>query len=151
MIYKYILSISGDGLYPERLFEHIQGKFVVASHFKPIDLKPVDNSEQYGYGSVSFWHPKKFSNEDNIAKYENDFIEFIGNNYPLFVENRAVEFEIFIEIYFDGGQCNFEIFNKELLNSLGRYRVSLPISIYVLKKREIQKWEKEIKLTWECR
>lgn len=151
MIYKYDFSISGDNLYPEKIINKIQGDFIIMSFFSPSDKKPVNNAEEYGYGGMSFWHKKKFSTEGEILKYEKDFIEFIEKNHTLFVENGVSEFEIFIEIYFDGGQCNFEIFNKELLKQIGNFGVSLPISIYLLKSEEIQRWESEIKLKWGSR
>jgi len=148
MIYKYSFSISGVSFYPETILENIQGDFVIDSYFKPSDKKPINISEEYGYGGISFWHPQKFSTEDEIIKYEKSFIEFIEKNYSLFFDNGANDLEIFIEIYFDGGQCNFEIFNKNFLKKLGKFGVSLPISVYVLKNDEIQKWEEEVKLVW---
>lgn len=148
MIYKYILSVSGDSFYPERTLGDIYGDFIIDSYFKPTDKKTVNNSEEYAYGSISFLHSKKFSTEYEILNYENDFIEFLKKNYSCFVKNGVTEFEIFMEVYFDGGQCNFEVFNKELLKSIGGFNVSLPISIYVLKKEEVKKWENEIKLIW---
>ncbi|HMQ70797.1 MAG TPA: hypothetical protein PKC58_17610 [Ignavibacteria bacterium] len=151
MIYKYSISISGDDFYPQNVLEKIQGNFVVNNYFKPTDKKPINISEEYGYGSMSFLHPNKSSTENEIIEYEMGFIEFIEKNFSFFTENGANEFEIFIEIYFDGGQCNFEIFSKDLLKKLGSFGVSLPISIYVLKNEEIQKWEDEIKIVWESR
>ncbi len=150
MIYKYSISISGDDFHPEKIIEEIQGDFVVNTFFNPTDKKLINISEEYGYGSMSFWHPYKNSTEDKIIEYEKSFVEFIDENYTLFVKNGVNEFEIFIEIYFDGGQCNFEIFNKELLKKFGVLGVSLPISVYVLTSEEIQKWEDEIGLVWEC-
>lgn len=151
MVFKYNFSVSGDNLYPEKIIDKIVGDFVTDSFFKPTDKRLYDLDGVYGYGGISFWHPKKFSTEDCIIVYETDFIFFIKNNYTLFVENGATEFQIFIEIYFDGGQCNFEIFNKQLLKQIGDLGVSLPISVYLLKNEEIQKWEDEIKLVWQSR
>jgi hypothetical protein len=148
MIYKYNFSISGDCFDPEKVIERIQGDFIIVSSFRPTDKKFLNSFEEYGYGNLSFWHKRKFSTDDFLIKYENDFVEFIVKNHSLFVENGANEFEIFLEIYSDGGQCNFEIFNKELLGKLSNIGVSLPISVYVLKRREIKKWEAEIKLDW---
>lgn len=150
MIYKYSISISGDEFHPEKIIKEIQGNFTVDSYFNPTDKKPINISEDYGYGSMSFGHPNKNSTEGEIIDYEKSFVEFIEKNYALFVKNGVNEFEIFLEIYFDGGQCNFEIFNKELLKKLGDIGVSLPISVYILKNEEIQKWEDEIRLIWEC-
>jgi hypothetical protein len=151
MIYKYSLSISGEDFYPEKVLEKVQGSFVICSNFKPTDKKFTNSSDEYGYGGMSFWHPNKYSTEEQIIDYERGFIEFIEKNLNLFTENGAYEFEILIEIYFDGGQCNFEIFNNELLKKIGEFGISLPISVYVLKDEEIQKWEDEIKVAWEPR
>jgi hypothetical protein len=150
MIYKYHFSISGDNLYPEQIISKIQGDFIIDSYFNPTNMKFENSPDEYGYGGVSFWHPKKFSTEETIIPYEKGFIEFIHENYSLFIENGVDDLQIFIEIYFDGGQCNFEIFNKELLKKLANFGVSLPISVYVLKDAEIQEWENEIKLAWEA-
>ena len=53
-----------------------------------------------------------------------------------------------MEVYFDGGQCNFEIFNKDLLAKLSVFNISIPVSVYLLDATEFQSWENEIKLTW---
>ncbi len=149
MIFKYLLSISGDDFYPDSILEKIQGDFMIGSHHNPLDFKPINNSESYNYGGILFWHPKKFSTNDSILKYELEIIEFIERNYKLFFENGVEDFEIYMEIYYDGGQCNFEIFNKEMYKKLRKFTVSLPISIYKLKKKEYKEWENEIKRSWE--
>lgn len=148
MIYKYSFSITGDNFYPERVIKNIK-VFEIGSFFSPTDKRVGVKIEEYGYGNLSFWHPKKFATEDEILIYEKDFIEFIEKNYHLFIDNGANELEIFIEIYFDGGQCNFEIFDKEILKKISKFGISMPISIYVLSDEEIQKWEHEIKLHWK--
>jgi hypothetical protein len=149
MIFKYNFSVSGNNFYPDKVLKKLKGNFLIGSYFQPNDMKFEDNFEVYGYGSISFWHPKKFSSEEKINDYENEFILFIEENFSTFVENGVEDLQIFIEIYFDGGQCNFEIFNKELLKRLGLFGVSLPISIYTLKEEEINEWRREIKQTWE--
>lgn len=149
MIYKYSLSVSGDRFYPERILTNIQGDFIADSYFNPTDQKFENEPDEYGYSSLIFLHKNKCSTEDEIRKYEEDFIEFIKDNHILFIENGATEIEIFIEIYYDGGQCNFEIFNRELLKQIGDFEVALPVSIYPLTKEEIQQWKSEISWSWQ--
>ena len=149
MIYKYSLSVSGDRFYPERILTNIQGDFIADSYFNPTDQKFENEPDEYGCGSLIFLHKNKCSTEDEIRKYEEDFIEFIKDNHILFIENGATEIEIFIEIYYDGGQCNFEIFNRELLKQIGDFEVALPVSIYALTKEEIQQWKSEISWSWQ--
>ncbi|MFD2904682.1 hypothetical protein [Sphingobacterium anhuiense] len=148
MIYKYYISVSGDNLIPEKFMGKITGDFIIDSHFKSTDKRDCDLDRTYDYGGISFWHPNKFSTGENILDYENDFVKFIEDNYRLFIENSATDFEIYMEIYSDGGQCNFEIFSKILLKKLAKYSVSLPISFYVLKIRQMKKWEKEVDMSW---
>ena len=148
MIYKYSFSITGDNFYPERVIKNIK-VFEIGSFFSPTDKRVWVKIEEYGYGNLSFWHPKKFATEDEILIYEKDFIEFIEKNYHLFIDNGVNEFEMFIEIYFDGGQCNFELFNKDFFKKVAKIGVSIPVSIYVLSADDIQKWENEIRLNWK--
>jgi hypothetical protein len=149
MIYKYDFSVLGDNFYPSSIIDKIEGDFLVDSYFSPTDKNERKPSEEYGFGCMSFWHPKKFSTENRIVEYDLAFIEFIEKNYSMFVENGVNDLQIFIEIYFDGGQCNFEIFDKHLLKKLVQFGASLPISVYILKKRELRKWENEINMSWE--
>ncbi len=148
MIFKYYLSISGDNLFPEKIINRIEGNFIIDSYYSPTDGKFEDRDDPYGYGGISFWHPKKFSLKDNIVEYEESFVKFIEDNYLLFSENGLEDIEIFLEIYFDGGQCNFEIFDKTILKRLAKYDVSLPISVYILGKRKFKKWRNEIESVW---
>lgn len=148
MVFKYTFSISGDDLYPEKVLDKIQGDFIAVSHFSPTDKKFIDKDSEYGYGGISFWHPNKLATEDRIMDYEKAFVEFIENNYVLFFQNGGIDLDIYLEIYFDGGQCNFEVFDKGMLSKLAKLGVSLPISIYILKKKQLQKWENEISLLW---
>lgn len=142
MIFKYYFSISGDNFYPDRIIDNIQGSFLINSYFKPGDKKFAGKSDEYEYGGMSFWHPKKFSTEDNIIEYDESFIEFIEKNKSLFIANGVDKLEIYMEIYFDGGQCNFQIFDRVSLKKLANSEVFLPVSVYVLT-------EEEIRLNWE--
>lgn len=148
MIYKYSFSISGDNFSPEKILTKIHSDFIVDFYFNPTDKKFDNSPEEYGYGVMSFSHPKKYSTKDEIVAYERALIEFIETSHSLFTENGVNDFQIFMEIYFDGGQCNFEIFNKSLLQKLSSFKVSLPISVYILKEEEILEWENEIRADW---
>ena len=95
-----------------------------------------------------FWNMKNFSTEKYIEKYEKNFIDFLEKNYLLFTKNGANIFSLYIEVYYDGGQCNFEIFNKTLLKKITKLNVSIPVSVYTLSKEKLQEWADEIELNW---
>ena len=148
MIFKYDFSISGDNLYPEKIINKIQGNFIIDSYFRPTDKRLFNLPGTYGYGGMSFRHPKKFATEDNIREYEAAFVDFIEKNYNLLVEAGVDDFKIFMEIYYDGEQCNFEIFDKLTLNKLTQYSISIPVSVYFLSEQEVSEWENKIKQKW---
>ena len=147
MIYKISLSIFGDKLEPGSIINSLLGDFTVESFNAPQDKKP-QSEDIYGFGSITFWHPNKFANSDRVAAYEKDFIRFLEDNYPLFAKYGADECEFFLEIYYDGGQCNFQIFDRNILKRLAKYKTSIPVSVYTLSVKEIEEWEKEIEQLW---
>ncbi|MEN9638926.1 MAG: hypothetical protein RLZZ262_794 [Bacteroidota bacterium] len=149
MIYKYTLSVTGNEFYPSIVLGEIQGDFLTVNQFNPNDKPSSSNSIAYGYGCVSFWHPNHASTEDEILNYENSLVEFLIKNYNLFIRHGVQTIEIFMEIFFDGRQCNFEVFSNTLLKKLSNFGVSLPISIYVLEEEKIQQWEEEIRHVWK--
>lgn len=148
MVFKYSLTVSGDDFYPEKVISKLDSTFIVDSYFSPNDQKFSDSNEKYDYGGIFFWHPCKYSTEDKIADYEKGFIDFLEKNYKLFADSGGNTIDIYLEIYYGGDQCNFEIFSKALLNRLAVYNVSLPISVYVLKEEVLQEWEREIRDLW---
>jgi hypothetical protein len=148
-IFKFLFSISGDEFWPDKILSRIKGEFVVASKNNVGDRKFHNNEDIYEFGSLSIWHPKKFCTDNSIADYEKWFVKFVEENYSLFMESGANEFEIYMEIYFDGGQCNFQIFDKDLLKKLTLFNIALPISIYTMDSSRHQRWISEIELAWE--
>ena len=148
-VYSYGVLIFGDNFYPQNILQKIQGNFIIDDKYFCPDDNRFGDDDKYGYGSMSFSHPLQWARGRNIIKYKKDFVEFIEKNYKLFKENGVDDIRIFMEVFYDkGGQCNFEIFDNKILNRLAKYNVSLPISIYTLSKREIEKWEKEIDTRW---
>jgi hypothetical protein len=151
MIFKNTLSIEGDKFLPNKVIDNIAGDLIVESLYYPNDRndrKWRDSFEEYGYGGILFWHPKKFTLDDTSREYNTMFLEFIKMNYKFFSENGVEEWCLYIEIYYDGGQCNFEIFDREFLEVLSKFKVSIPMSVYCLNPEEYHQWVEEIKLEW---
>ena len=123
------------------------GDFLAVDFFSPNDKKFETTSEQYGYGGMSIWHPKKFALRENIIVFENYFVEFLEKNYQLLLVNGVKDFDLFSEIYYDGGQCNFE-FSKSWIKKLAEFEISLPVSVYALDEKYFNNWSDEIESEW---
>lgn len=147
MIYKIGLSVSGDNFFPESVVDEVVGDFIVKSSNRPND-KFENREGTYDFGDVLFWYVKNFATQNYVARYEKHFVDFLEENHSLFIKNEAEDFSFFIEIYFDGGQCNFEIFSKDLLRRIAKLKISIAVSVYILSEEYIQDWSNEIDVDW---
>ncbi|QNX02951.1 hypothetical protein IC798_06455 [Acinetobacter seifertii] len=86
--------------------------------------------EQYP-NYIQFNSNKDFSNEYYDEEYESVFFEFIYKNIENFIKNGADDFSLFMEVYIsEDEQCNFEVLNSEFLSLIGKYKISIPFSVY---------------------
>lgn len=148
MIYKITLTLSGIKFIPEQILNLIKGEYFIAGQNNPSDKKFIDSEEVYGFGSISFFHPKKFSLDNYLNEYEEWYINFLLVNYNIFNKYGVDNIQLFIEIYHKDEQCNFEIFDKNLIKKMSHISISIPVSIYLLKKEEFEHWVKEIDTEW---
>ncbi|WP_410566738.1 hypothetical protein [Acinetobacter sp. H1(2024)] len=80
---------------------------------------------------IQFNSNKDFSNEYYDEEYESIFYEFISKNIENFIKNGADGFSLFMEVYIsEDEQCNFEVLNAEFLSLIGKYKISIPLSVY---------------------
>lgn len=149
MIFKIVLIVTGDDFFPNTILEKIKGHFQIASKNNPSDKKFENREDIYGFGSISFFHPKLFSTNETIIEYNEWLINFLRINHKIFINGGADGFQFFIEVYYDGEQCNFEIFNQNQLQEIFGIKISLPVSVYKLSTNELEKWEEEVRLDWQ--
>jgi hypothetical protein len=137
---KIIFSIAGDNLYPEQLLPNIDtNELSSISFWNPTDKKKHgQNQEEYGFGHISFMHPDIFWHQGEGITYEKIYIDFLVKNHEIFVKFGAEDFDFYFEVYYYDDQCNFEIFDKELLKKINGLNVSIPVSIYHLSQNEFE-------------
>jgi len=91
----------------------------------------VDYDEKYP-NLLSFEHPKEFAKYWDEA-YEKAYLEFISNNIHILKGLGAYDFEFVTDIYkYSDEQCNFEILSRGFLPYIGKYGISLPVSVYTI-------------------
>jgi hypothetical protein len=149
MIFNFNLTIYGNSLLPENLKKSCKGNFEIVSSNSPDDFKKFNLDEKYGFGSMTYNHPNTNVTDNNISKYEEDFVDFINLNSEEFKKNKVEEITIFLNVYYSGSQCNFEIFDAKKLKKLAKFNISLPISVYKLSEKKYKVWEREINKKWD--
>lgn len=135
---RYTVIIRGVDFLPCTLLNELDTDFVFDedSFITRGDPMSKRKDEFYESGTLFLFHENEFSKEYPDPDYELSFVEFFEKNYDLLVSAGAQEFTIFLDVYF-ADQCNFEIFDKDMLRRLSKYNVSLPISVYSVKNNVI--------------
>ena len=139
LLIRISLDILGDNFSPNMLLTklNINTSFITFTSNEPTDFLTKDKNDQYGFGSISILHPNKVGVEDNLSEYEEWYVEFLETNYKFFIDSGANEVNLLYETFYNK-QCNFEIFNKELLKKITVYNVSIPICVYMLTNSQIR-------------
>ena len=124
---RFTITIFGNNFNPSKVFNKLDTSLKVTSYFDTGEKDDIGKINDYGCLELN--HKNEFSKEYWDSEYEQEFVDFFRKNHQLLRLNNADDLRIFIEAYYSD-QCNFEIFNSELLAELAKYKVSLPISVY---------------------
>ena len=127
MYLRFTITIFGDNFKPSKMINKLETSLEVTSYFDAGEEDDIEKINDYRYLELN--HKNEFSKEYWDSEYEQEFVDFFRKNYQLLRLNNADDFRIFIEAFYSD-QCNFEIFNNELLSELAKYKVSLPINVY---------------------
>ena len=136
---KLSLTVTGDNFFPRNITTIFEGKLLFEINFNPDDKNDSDERKEYGFGCATFYHPSIFGLEEKTwREYENDFVKSLEDYYDLLISYGANDFSMYTEIYYEGWQCNFNIFDKENMEKLSKYNLSFPVSVYKMSQKEMK-------------
>jgi hypothetical protein len=130
------LDLYGDNFSPKTFLGQLPNSFVVFNSSEGTDLK-TNKTGTYDVGSLSILAPTKIGVPRELPDYENWYIDFIERYKDLMDANGVTEINLFIDVFYSGGQCNWEIFSRDGLRKIGKHGIAIPISFYSLKDDEI--------------
>lgn len=148
MVFKFSMNIYGDTFIASSIIDKIIGNIEVHNYWDPTDKRSDKENEIYGFGNIDIKPKIKYATGVSQIRYAKQFVKILEDNYVLIKNAGGDEVEIYIEAYYDGKQCNFQIFDNKILAEFAKYEVSLPISVYRLGVRKISAWEEEIEKDW---
>lgn len=128
LIFKLTLTISGDKFFPSKVIHFVNKKYVHES---------CRDAEDSNHGVIYFMHPQLFGRQGEGISYEEWFVKLLEENFEVFRKYGAEDIDLFMEIYYSGDQCNFEVFDRKMLKRISNFNVAIPISIYHLSDNEI--------------
>jgi hypothetical protein len=136
LLLRISLDLQGDNFSPKGLLSQLKEPFIIFSSNEPSDYKDSNNKDQYEFGSISILHPKKIGIEFELEDYQEWYVNLIEKNYEKFKTLGVKDISLFVDVFYND-QCNFEIFNKNLLKRISDYSISIPISVYNLNKDQL--------------
>lgn len=136
-IIRISLDLTGDKFSPKELMKELTDDVHIFYSNEPEDINDRDQNGIFGFGSLTILCPQIYGLQYKMTDYENWYLDFIDNNKKLLDKNGVTEMSIYIEVFDNGGQLNFEIFSRELLKKIGQYNIAIPISYYRLTTEQI--------------
>ena len=148
MVFIFSMRIFGDTFIPSLIIDKIIGNAEVYKYWDPTEKRSEKENDIYDFGLIDIEPKIKCSTGVSQIRYAKQFVKILEDNYVLFKNAGADDISIYIEAYYDGLQCNFEIFDNKTLAEFAKYGVSLPISVYRMDVDKISAWEEEIENDW---
>jgi hypothetical protein len=124
---RYTIHLYGRNFIPSNLMERLHTEYEMICMSEPTEKNKylaLSSQEHVGY--------------ENIREYEMWFVEFIEANYNTFTESGVDDIRIFIDVFYAGDQCNFEIFDNILLQRLTIFKISFPVSVYKISLKKFK-------------
>jgi hypothetical protein len=114
MIIKLTLSFEGIGVVPDEIIPELRGQYIIAKSYRVGEsILIARHNEIANIGVVRLWGPRKFIPSDDLLEDYQRWGRFLHLNEEYINGLKCDRIILFTEIYFDGGQCNFEVADVE--------------------------------------
>lgn len=137
----WIISISldlyGDNFSPKKFLEQVLEPIHVFDFNEPDDPNEVDPEGVFGFGCLSIKSPQIYGLQYEMTEYESWYFDFLDRNKDLLNQHGVEKVNLFMNVFHNGGQLNFEIFSRDLLKKVASYDIAIPISYHRLTTEQI--------------
>lgn len=148
-IIRISLELYGNNFSPKALLNEVKDNIHVFYSNEPTDINDKDPDGIFEFGNLIILCPQIYGLQYEMTDYENWYLSFIDNNIMLLNKNGITEMSLYIEVFDNGGQLNFEIFSREMLKKIGQYDIAIPVSYYRLTIEQIIKMLDETEISKE--
>ncbi len=106
VLFRFSLTFFGDAFSPEPLVAGLEAWGAA------VDWSAENNEQAMPYLEVS--PPHQFSTQQNADNHLQWFIDVLDVHYPALRAAGVEQSVLFTDVYYEGGQCNMELFNPSL-------------------------------------
>ncbi|WP_223654564.1 hypothetical protein [Hymenobacter psoromatis] len=135
VLFRFDLTFYGEGFAPEPFALKLEAQGV------KVEWCSENTEKAFPYLSVS--PDKEFSTQPNVDNHLHWFCTLLDENYPALRAGGVEKAVLFTEVFYEGGQCNMELFNHEFYACAHRCALYTPLSAYKISLTEWNKLERE--------
>lgn len=137
-ISRISIEFFGENFSPVAFLNGIDNDYNIFSSLEPGEISDVTKSP-YGYGYLSIISPSIYGASDQLQEYEKWYIDFLYRNKERILSHPIENVNLYIEVFTDGGQLNFNVFSNAALKVIADNDISIPVSVYHIKTKQLKK------------
>jgi hypothetical protein len=136
VLFRFTLTFWGDAFAPE--------PFVAGLRALGADVDwCADPNEQASAPFLEVTPAHAFSTQDHADHHLQWFIDVLDAHYPALRAAGVEQSVLFTAVYYEGGQCNMELFNPAFYACAHRCALATPLSAYQMTTADWMEMERE--------
>ena len=135
VLFRFTLTFYGEAFVPD--------PFVAAFEALGAGVNWCAESNEQATPYLEILPAQHFSTQLNTDNHLRWFIALLDAHYPALWAAGVEQTVLFTDVYYEGDQCNLELFNQEFHACAFRYALETPLSAYKISRKEWNKLERE--------
>ena len=135
VLFRFTLTFYGEAFAPEPFVS------VLKAWGAEVDWCAANTAQAMPYLEVL--PAQHFSTQPHADNHLQWFITVMDAHYPALRAAGVEQTVLFTDVYYEGGQCNLELFNQAFYDCASRCELVTPLSAYKLTQKKWNKRERE--------
>jgi hypothetical protein len=135
VLFRFTLTFYGEAFAPEPFVAELEALGAV------VDWCAENNKHATPY--LEILPALSFSAQPHADNHLQWFIAVLDAHYPALRAAGVEKTVLFTDVYYEGGQCNMELFNPAFYACASRCELATPLSAYKIPQKEWNKLERE--------
>lgn len=135
VLFRFTLTFYGEAFAPEPFVAMLEALGAV------VDWSAENNEQRMPCLTVLPARP--FSTNPNADNHLQWFMDLLDAHYPTLRAAGVEESVLFTDVYYEGDQCNMELFNPAFYACAARCKLATPLSAYKIPEKAWNQMEQE--------
>ena len=136
VLFRFTLTFYGDVFGPQPFVAELEAMGAIVDWC-------AERNEQVSTPYLEVSLAQQFSTNPNADRHLQWFIDVLDAYYPALRAAGVEQSVLFTDVYYEGDQCNMELFNPTFYACASRCELATPLSAYKIPQKEWNKLERE--------